>query len=679
MNKPSLSVIISMVFPIIVMVIFWTQLNKPISENLFDLPTEIQEIDQRLAETQPDIILVGSSLTNRAVNTDYLAKTLGIAPTKIQTVWSGMATMPAMTLMIENRILKQKIKPMVVAILAPPNWLTQTEILQDANFSLHQTAPLSPILSEVLGREVEVSPSPWKQRKNDFQNTYKQWNQNIFGSTILGRTTKEVDMQLDTLFAVENQRKNIKGTQLIQHNVRKTEEEREITHIENTFDLRLLEHIASELSEHDIQFLVVTLPVSEPVKKNYVLNSSEMAQMIDILSKHKASFVDFFDWSERNVFGDTKHMSARGRKLFTPLFSERLKEIKILTSEPVVATIPEQFLKPTLVWPNTNIEDLLNPQESLTLRFPESKSERSLTACLSSTTPNSQYIFAESKSRTGTDILWCEELTLRDVVKNQNIELHNQSNQRIQLHSLKLNDTELLNTPNAIFAEMKDWELNTSIPTTQYPILEATQWSKWLIKKREQFPSLQVGEVTRFKSLSDVGLTEHGVPLECPALNIQQNGNDIPLSTCKTIWKNQSGTCFYRKNLLSLQNSPIVWSTLNLQLSKDRLCHPKNKKVPIGYWVFPGDVSTTVFNWPKGDYSQLQLKASKIGSGEWQIKLVENDAVFLQTMIEEPLEFKHTIQLHKAMLKRHNKVQVEVSIPKNSNTFLFIRHIEVGN
>ena len=62
MNKPSLSVIISMVFPIIVMVIFWTQLNKPISENLFDLPTEIQEIDQRLAETQPDIILVGSSL-----------------------------------------------------------------------------------------------------------------------------------------------------------------------------------------------------------------------------------------------------------------------------------------------------------------------------------------------------------------------------------------------------------------------------------------------------------------------------------------------------------------------------------------------------------------------------------------------------------------------------------------
>ena len=162
MNKPSLSVIISIVFPIIVMVIFWTELNKPISENLFDLPTEIQEIDQRLAETQPDIILVGSSLTNRAVNTDYLAKTLGIAPTKIQTVWSGMATMPAMTLMIENRILKQKIKPMVVAILAPPNWLTQTEILQDANFSLHQTAPLSPILSEVLGREVQVSPSPWR-------------------------------------------------------------------------------------------------------------------------------------------------------------------------------------------------------------------------------------------------------------------------------------------------------------------------------------------------------------------------------------------------------------------------------------------------------------------------------------------------------------------------------------
>ena len=184
---------------------------------------QIQEIDKRLSESQPDVILVGSSLVNRAIDNKLFAKELGIPEQKVQKLWSGMATMPAVNLMIENRVLHQNLQPKVIAILCPPKWLAHSEVLQDAHFAMHQTRPLNPIIAEVLGLEQTGDSRPWKQRKTNFQDGYQEWNQELFGELVLGEGQADIDSKLDSLFAFENQRQNVKGSQLIQHNTRETQ------------------------------------------------------------------------------------------------------------------------------------------------------------------------------------------------------------------------------------------------------------------------------------------------------------------------------------------------------------------------------------------------------------------------------------------------------------------------
>ena len=677
MKNTTPSLIASIILPLLILIGFWTTINRPISDDTTKLPTEIQAIDNRLQEAQPDVILVGSSLVNRAINNDTFAKQLGIEEGKVQKLWSGMATMPAVSLMIENRILAQDLQPKVIAILCPPSWLTETEILQDANFATHQTRPLSPLLANILGKETTATPSPWKQRKGDFQNGYQEWNQEIFGELILGESKEDIDAQLDGLFTAEHQRKNVKGNQLIQHNIRETEEEREEAQTSiRTFDLRLLDSIAQQLNERNIQLVVVILPVSRTVKDKYALDDAQMIELINTLQKHEASFVDFYDWNERNTFGDTKHMNARGRKLFTPLLAQKWLDLGILSDNPTTTTTPGKFLKP-------EIANLNNRQLAIdgifTLTFPVALSKGSVTACVSSTSPVDTVAFKESKNRTGSKTVWCEEIELSNLKEGQTISLQNQSGVPVQLHSLKLDTTELIEQPNSILAEMKDWTLVQSNPLQRFPINKASQWPKWLTKKRTTFPTLQIGELSRYKGLSDVALAARGIPLECRPLEICQAEKTLPLTKCKDVWNSQTGYCINNKNFITIQETPVPWNTLSINLKENRLCHLPKRKVPAGYWVFPSDSSSTVFNWPKGDYSRIQIEGTSIGKGDWQIELFEGDTTFLDKTVSEPLEQEIELLLETPMLKKHSKLEVRISVPEGSNTNLFIQRIEVKN
>ena len=90
MKNTTPSVIASIVVPFIILVGFWTWINKPIPKTLHQLPAKIQEIDKRLSESQPDVILVGSSLVNRAIDNKLFAKELGIPEKKSKAVeWNG--------------------------------------------------------------------------------------------------------------------------------------------------------------------------------------------------------------------------------------------------------------------------------------------------------------------------------------------------------------------------------------------------------------------------------------------------------------------------------------------------------------------------------------------------------------------------------------------------------------
>lgn len=86
MKSVSPSVIASVLIPIGIIGGFWTVLNQPITQDPSTFPTEIQEIDQRLAKTQPDLILVGSSLIHKDIDLQVLATELELPPDKVQKI-----------------------------------------------------------------------------------------------------------------------------------------------------------------------------------------------------------------------------------------------------------------------------------------------------------------------------------------------------------------------------------------------------------------------------------------------------------------------------------------------------------------------------------------------------------------------------------------------------------------
>ena len=676
MKNTTPSVIASIILPLIILVSFWTWINKSIPEDPASLPAKIQEIDKRLSESQPDVILVGSSLVSRAVDNKLFAKELGIPEEKVQKLWSGMATMPAVNLMIENRVLHQNLQPKVIAILCPPKWLAHSEVLQDAHFAMHQTRPLNPTIAEVLGLEQAADSRPWKQRKSNFQDGYQEWNQELFGEMVLGESQTDIDNKLDSLFAFENQRQNVKGSQLIQHNTRETEAEQDENSTDNDFDLRLLKSIASQLEEQNIQLVIVSLPVSKVVKHAYTLSDEEMVQVIDTLQQYGASFIDVYDWEDKNVFGDNKHMNARGRKLFTPILAAEWNEMGILTDTPKTAEVPLKFKKPTISIPEGS---QLTGQSSLILTFPTNLSKATFKACLSSEKPITGFAFEQTTSRTNGELLWCEELILTNITANQPITVQNQSDATLSLHSFMLGDIQLLTLPRTILASPKGWTLHTSQNKPSATITESEKLTKWMIRKKDSYPSLQVGTLNGFKGMSDQFLTPNGIPAECRPIEITAVNEPIPLNKCRNIWNKNSGYCLQKNSLIALQDSPVQWGSLQVHLKENRLCKIANQKVPSGYWFLPGDSSSTTFNWPKGVYSRIAIDGSSLGKGTWHVELFAKETIFVDTILTEPLTEEIELMLQQPLLEKHNDVQIRISIPSDSTAKVFIRRIELKN
>ena len=677
MKSVSPSVIASVLIPIGIISAFWTIINQPITQDPSTFPKEIQEIDQRLSNAQPDIILVGSSLIHKDIDIQVLATKLELSFDKIQKIWCGMATIPIMSLMIENRILKTGLTPKVVVILAPPSWLIDTTILQDANFALHQTGPLSPLLATVLGKESEMVPVPWKQRKTSFQSAYQEWNQDLFGTQVLGRSSIEINTQLEDLFSFEHQRKEVNGVQLIQHNVRETDERREQTTPQNVFDIRLLNSLADTLNAKGIHLTVVTLPVSDSVKKNYAISDEQLSQIVSTLQEHQASFIDLSDWSEQAAYGDTKHMNARGRKIFTPLLAKQLKEAKILDETPLTASLPTKLLRPTVEW--SGKANVLLYSESISLTFPTTESKVELVMCLSSAKPTTDTIFKESSERVGTDHLWCETISLNEVKAKTPVQLINTAKNRIHIHSVRLNKIDVIDPPPKIMASMKKWTLLSKEESKMYPIQKATKWPKWLQNKTSAHPDLQLGEVTRYKGLSDVGLIKATIVPECRPIEVLESGSELTVDACHNVWKSNKGYCSSKKSFIAIQPEPILWESLQISLKKERYCTTSKNKRKSGRWFYPGDIATTTFNWPKAPYSIMNIEGVSIGKGIWQVKLFDGDVVFLEDTFTDSLMLEQAIQLHLPMLKKHNKVQVQISIPKDSKSYLFLRKIELTN
>ena len=675
MNIPKF--LLSMLMPLIILSGLYWFLNQSDDTNIFEYHPDVTAIDRRLDATQPEILLVGSSLANKSVDEQSLAKQLGLAEDKVQKLWSGMATIPAVTLMIENRILNRNLQPKSIIILSPPNWLITNEILQNANFAMHQTQSLSQTLATVLGQEFQSSPSTIQQRKIQFQDGYTALNQQIFGEVLLNRSSEEIDEQLEMVFDFDQQRTDVnKGPQLIQHNVREINGSQAPTNTNST-DLRLLEYLAKRVHDAGIHLVVVTLPVSNVIKEEHRVSGDILEQMIQTLDIHDAKLLDYFEWSEPNMYADTKHMNKRGRELFTAKLVPDLQQMGILSDTLQDAAPPPSLSAPTLTW--SNQAPTLLPDDTLTLTFPIDLNNTILRICASGTEPTTLISVPNTTfSRQGSRNIWCDSGSLSTIAKNQTIVLTNTSTNPITIHSIEMNDVELINQPRHILSK-REWRLDQSTPITAHAIRENSNLGKWLQKKQTQHPDLQVGTLSKYKGLTDVPLLKNGISNECRPLTVQLGSADLSLSACKEVWANNQGSCLHKDALLNISKKKIDWARSTVSLQSERGCQFTHPRTGFGWWVYPGDVASTHFNWPKGDYTKVYLEGQSIGQGPWSMKVYADDVIYVDFSSTDPLNLALEIPLDDVLPANTPNIRVSIEVPKTSNHFLFVHKVQIQN
>lgn len=675
MNIPK--ILLSMLMPLIILSGLYWFLNQQNDANNIEHHPDITAIDRRLDATNPEILLVGSSLANKSVDEQSLAKQLGLAEDKVQKIWSGMATIPAVTLMIENRILNRNLQPKAIVVLSPPNWLITNEILQNANFAMHQTQSLSQTLATVLGQEFESSPSTIQQRKIQFQDGYTALNQQIFGEMLLNRSSEEIDEQLEMVFDFDQQRTDAnKGQQLIQHNVRAIDDSQAPTNTTST-DLRLLDYLAKRVHDAGIHLIVVTLPVSDVIKEDHRVSANTLEQMIETLDTHNAKLLDYFEWSEPNIYADTKHMNKRGRELFTNKLVPDLQQMGILSDTLQDAAPPPSLSTPTLTW--SNQAHTLVPNDTLTLTFPIDLNKTVLRICASGSEPTTLISVPNTTfSRQNGKHIWCDSGTIPSISTDQTIVLNNTSTNPITIHSLEMNDIELLEQPRHILSK-RDWRLDQSTPITAHAIPENSTPGKWLQKKQTQHPDLQVGTLSKYKDLTDVPLLKNGISNECRPLEVQLGNADLPLSACKEVWKNNQGSCLHKDALLNISKNTIDWARSTVSLKSERGCQFTHPRTGFGWWVYPGDVASTHFNWPKGDYTTLYIEGQSIGQGPWSMKVYADDVIYVDFSSTDPLNLALEIPLDDVLPANTPNIRVSVEVPKTSNHFLFVQKVQIQN
>lgn len=114
----------------------------------------VQWIESKLRETQPDIVILGNSLSNTDINPGLLARRLGIPSRKVQRFSIPNSLGPHWYAILKNRVYENGYAPRAVLILSDMQSLLATDPRSEAAY-LNLTVQLGddePVIDEKLGR-----------------------------------------------------------------------------------------------------------------------------------------------------------------------------------------------------------------------------------------------------------------------------------------------------------------------------------------------------------------------------------------------------------------------------------------------------------------------------------------------------------------------------------------------
>ncbi len=655
-----------------------------------NLPPRVEEIQQRFEETRPEVIIVGSSIANKAVDEAVLATELGLSEGAVQKLWSGRATIATIMLMIQQRVLQQSVQPKLIVVFATPAWMLTNKVIDQKEFDMHWTGTMDPALQGVLNLKTDWTRN-YSKKRSETQERNQQFVRYWFGEQLFGLSETEVQQQFESLFDFENQRTDsVKQQKLIQHNLHNDDsensEEAEVDWaVVPPEDQRLVYKLVEQVREKGINIVLVEMPVAKSIKPLHQIPEEVSLEVIQKYSELEAGHLYYFDWEEKDIFSDMHHMNQRGRSLFTKMLATDLKEMSALNENMTYAELPKALTKPELRW--SNDVGTLKMGESLDIAFNYPWHDLSIEVCVSGRRKPARSMLSVAGQQVDTQKswgaeVWCEQANVEKVDKGETIQIHNEKSIELHVHRVRLNQIDLLEKPLVLSAE-QDIQVLTAGEHPSAAITQKEPLPPWLQKNKEKHPSLLVGKLSRYSELTDGFLLKKQIPWQCSPLEAVYQGQSLrnTVNLCKHILNDpQSGdNCFVSQWWLSFNREQIDWSQLQVQLQNERRCTDPKKKHKHYWWVYPDDSIRWSFGFLRGHYALLRLMGTSIGTGKWRVQVKNEHRVFLDTTIDE-LDFKKDVFLDVPVRQKMNpNIVVEITAIDGADNYLFVRGIELDN
>ncbi len=309
------------------------------------LSEQAAALDSRLAEVQPELVLLGNSMVGRGIDAELLGSELGSPAVRVVKAHEA-GTRPAnWYLVLKNRVYAQGLSPHAIVVGVTPTTLMISTVETDLgqkSLADHMSEQEPVVHRKVFGRE---APNPWllrlRERRGRFQDRWAAWLR--AGSVgllhgdgqlpLLERGEAAAAPALERVFEVDG----AVDISLHQRVIPVVEHEEQEARAEDASAVgaSFVPDILDLADEHGTRVVFVWMPTRPEIEEAVTLPPAVQADLIRLLNERGAAWIDMSGQDyPAALFDDSVHLSAAGRARFTPALAEALRGIEVMGDRP---------------------------------------------------------------------------------------------------------------------------------------------------------------------------------------------------------------------------------------------------------------------------------------------------------------------------------------------------------
>ena len=657
----------------------------------------IQRLDDNLIESQPQVILVGSSILGKGVNNGQLASVLGIPKSSVVKIISSGAAMPTMTAIVSGRIVANDLQPKLIVVVTTPRWLLTNKINRQLEFDYQFTHPTDELL-KAIGRTSEAE-KVFTINKTELREKYLSTIRKTFGQDLFDLPDDTVVSTLNDLFTYENRRE--KRTSVLPVSVSEasqpTEKSNEMYPLPPN-DLLLYPHLIELSQQNGSNIIFVEFPVSETIKANHSLPLKLHVETANNIIDSGAGYLSYFNTQEQSIFSDSIHLNPRGSRLFTEKLANDILELNGL-GEMKRSSVPTSLRVPTTQWktvesviPKRYTEETernwLYPGESITVDVAKVwENEKILLQMGSEGQMRTKPTLTLGGENLDTEVvregdnIWYVTAALPALSESRELVIGNPENgELVYVYRLSFGEEYVVPRKKAtpVLANSCVEVTPNSTEELQVPWQPADRKSR--LNKLSLRPDIEIGDMSRLDFLSSDNLQTNGIP--CQPLILRQN-NGIPLEqapNCHFLVKKDLRDNFCTDDgLAMLLTEHLQGETLSFQLQRNRICQAKETDGCVrgsGVWIYPKDnVQLRIQGGQRHTgYTHLVLNGATFGEGQWSVTIQMEDGTET-TLLLSKFEVETKIWLKEPIFDTEALKSIEIG----GDNFAFVSSLSLSN